>query len=275
MAAKLGIIAGGGALPAQLAEACRREGRPYHVLALRGFAEPAWLTDDVPHHWVRMGAAGEAFRRLHENAVQEVVMAGPVRRPGLLDLRPDARAARFFARVGLRMLGDDGLLRAVIREIEEEGFHVIGIEDVLGADVLAPLGTYGAVEPDEQARSDIARGLEVARGLGALDVGQGCVVQQGLVLAVEAIEGTDRMLSRCRDLHREGPGGVLVKARKPQQEQRADLPTIGPETVAAALAAGLRGIAVTAGGALIVDRATVVRTADEAGLFVIGVADDA
>lgn len=274
MAAKLGIIAGGGSLPAQLVEACRRDGRPFHVLALKGFADAAWLGADVPHDWVRMGAAGTAFRKLHDNAVDEVVMAGPVRRPSLLDLRPDARAARFFARVGLRMLGDDGLLRAVIREIEAEGFQVVGVEDVLGADVLAPVGLYGRVAPDDQALADIRRGLEVARGLGALDVGQGCVVQQGLVLAVEAIEGTDGMLARCGPLRREGPGGVLIKACKPQQERRADLPTIGPDTVEAAHAAGLRGIAVTAGGALVVDRAAVARRADALGVFVIGVADE-
>ncbi len=274
MAGKLGIIAGGGHLPAQLADACRREGRPCFVLALKGFCDPAWLSGgEIPHAWVRMGAAGEGFRHLHEAGVSEVVMAGPVRRPSLLDLRPDARAARFFARVGLRLLGDDGLLKSVIREIEEEGFSVIGVEDVLGADILAPEGVLGRHRPDETAEEDIRRGLEVARGLGRLDVGQGCVVQQGLVLAVEAIEGTDAMLGRCGPLHREGPGGVLVKARKPQQERRADLPTIGTETVEAAAVAGLRGIAVTAGGALIVDRSSVVARADALGLFVIGVND--
>lgn len=271
---KLGIIAGGGALPAQLADACRRDGRPLFVLALKGFCDAAWLTPDVPHAWVRLGAAGEGFRLLREAGVTAVVMAGPVRRPGLLDLRPDARAARFFARVGLRMLGDDGLLRAVIQEFESEGFAVRGVEDVLGADVLAPLGVLGRHAPDAQAEADIRRGLEVARGLGALDVGQGCVVQQGLVLAVEAIEGTDAMLGRCAALRREGAGGVLVKARKPQQDQRADLPTIGLATVEAAHAAGLRGIAVTAGGALIVDRKAVVARADALGLFVVGEGDD-
>lgn len=274
MPGRLGIIAGGGGLPAQLADACRRDGRPYFVLALKGFCDPTWLTPDIPHAWVRMGAAGEGFRHLHEAGVTTLVMAGPVRRPGLLDLRPDARAARFFARVGLRMLGDDGLLRAVIREFEGEGFAVVGIEDVLGADVLAPAGVLGRHAPDDAAWADIRRGLEVARGLGALDVGQGCVVQQGLVLAVEAIEGTDAMLARCADLRREGPGGVLVKARKPQQEQRADLPTIGVATVEAAATAALRGIAVTAGGALIVDRRAVAARADALGLFVVGVADE-
>jgi DUF1009 family protein len=274
MPGSLGIIAGGGGLPAQVAEACRRDGRPYFVLALKGYADAAWLTPEVPHAWLRMGAAGKGFRLLRQAGCDSLVMAGPVRRPSLWDLRPEGRAARFFARVGLRVLGDDGLLRAVIGELETEGFTVLGVDDILGPDILAPAGVHGRLGPDARAEADIRRGLEVARGLGALDVGQGCVVQQGMVLAVEAIEGTDAMLRRAGGLRRDGPGGVLVKACKPQQDRRADLPTIGPATLEAAHAAGLRGIAVTAGGALIVDRAAVVARADALGLFVVGVADD-
>lgn len=271
MPSKLGIVAGGGALPRRLVETCRHQGRPYFVLCLEGFAEPEGLIDG-PHAWVRMGAVGEAFRILRAAEVAEVVLAGPVRRPSLADLRPDWRGARLLAQAGLRALGDDGLLRAVIHEIEAEGFHVVGIDDVLD-DVLAPEGVFGAVRPDEQALADVRRGVEVARGLGALDVGQGTVVQQGIVLAVEAIEGTDAMLRRCRDLARQGPGGVLVKMRKPGQERRADLPTIGVVTVEAAHTAGLRGIAVAAGGALLVDRAALVDRADALGLFLMGVPD--
>lgn len=270
----LGIIAGGGDLPQKLAEACMRQGRPYFILALDGFADPALLNAGHPLAQVRMGAAGEGFRRLHAEGVVDVVMAGPVRRPSLADLRPDWRATRFFAKVGLRALGDDGLLRGVIKEFEAEGFRVVGIDDVLGSDILAPHGVMGQHGPDDQAHADIVRGIEVARGLGLLDVGQGCVVQQGLVLAVEAIEGTDAMLTRCRDLHRDGPGGVLIKLRKPQQEARADLPTIGEATVKAAHVAGLRGIAVSAGGALIVNRELTVECADTLGLFLIGVDDE-
>jgi DUF1009 family protein len=123
--------------------------------------------------------------------------------------------------------------------------------------------------------ADIRRGIEVSRGLGHLDVGQAAVVQDGMVLGIEAAEGTDALLARCAGLRREGPGGVLVKTRKPQQESRIDLPTIGAGTVTAAATAGLRGIAVEAGGALVVDRPAVVRAADEAGLFILGVDPDA
>lgn len=267
---KLGIIAGGGDLPGRLIAACRRDGRPFFVLALEGFAEPAVL-GDAPLEWVRLGAAGEAFRLLRDHRVAEVVMAGRVRRPSLADLRPDWRAARLFARIGLKALGDDGLLRAVVQELEQEGFSVVGADDILGEEILAPEGVLGRHAPDEQAMADVRHGVRVARGLGALDVGQGAVVQQGLVLAVEAIEGTDAMLGRCAGLKREGPGGVLVKTSKPGQERRADLPTIGVTTVENAHAAGLRGIAVQAGGALMVDKAGIIARADALGLFVIGV----
>ncbi len=270
MAARLGILAGGGALPARLIEACRASSRPVFVLAFEGAADPAAVAA-VPHAWVRLGAAGEGMRLLRENGVEELVLAGAVKRPSLAALRPDWRAARFFARISLRALGDDGLLRAVIRELEAEGFRVVGVDSVL-ADALAPAGPIGKLRPDEAAEADIRRGLEVARALGALDIGQAVVVQQGLVLGVEAVEGTDAMVARCGALRREGDGGVLVKIAKPGQERRVDLPAIGPDTVRAVAAAGFAGIAVEAGSAVLIDRTAIADTADAAGLFVVGIA---
>ena len=197
-------------------------------------------------------------------------MAGPVRRPSLASIRPDWRAAKFLARIGLRALGDDGLLGAIIKEFELEGFRVVGVHDVLGS-LLAPEGPLGAIVPDAEARADIERGLEVARAIGAVDVGQAVVVQQGIVLGVEAVEGTDALIERAGRLKREGPGGVLVKIAKPGQERRADLPTVGVGTVQAAARAGLRGIAVEASMALVMDRPAGAAAADRAGLFVIGI----
>ena len=196
-------------------------------------------------------------------------MAGPVRRPSLTELRPDLTTARFLARVGARALGDDGLLRAVIGLLEDEGFRVVGVHEILG-DILAHEGTWGRHTPDAVAWRDIERGLRVATALGREDVGQAVVVQQGIVLGVEGIEGTDRLLARCGDLRRPGEGGVLVKIRKPAQDQRADLPTVGTRTVAGAKAAGLRGIAVEAGSTLVMDYDALVAEADAAGLFLHG-----
>ena len=226
--------------------------------------------EGVPHAWCRIGAAASGLAILRRNGVTELVLAGGVRRPSLTSLRPDWRAARLFARIGWRALGDDGLLSAVVAEFEREGFRVIGPEELLAAG-LAPEGPLGAHRPDAQAEADIEHGLRIAGAIGALDIGQAVVVQQGLVLGVEAIEGTDELLRRCAELRRAGPGGVLVKTEKPGQERRADRPTIGPRTVALAAEAGLRGIAVEAGATIVLDRDEVVAAADRAGLFVVGI----
>jgi UDP-2,3-diacylglucosamine hydrolase len=175
-----------------------------------------------------------------------------------------------LARIGYRALGDDGLLTAVIKELEREGFRVIGADRLLG-EAAMPEGPLGKVRPDPDAESDIAHGMRVARALGALDIGQAVVVQQGFVLGVEAVEGTDGLMRRCAQLRHDGPGGVLVKVEKPGQERRADRPVIGPQTVILAARSGLCGIAGEAGATLVIDRDEVVRLADAAGIFVVGV----
>ncbi|MFO0997183.1 MAG: UDP-2,3-diacylglucosamine diphosphatase LpxI [Alphaproteobacteria bacterium] len=266
---KLGILAGGGELPARLVAACRSSGRPFYVLAFEGHTDRQ-LVEGVPHGWIRLGALGEGLRLLHAEAVDELVLAGRVTRPALSELVPDLRGLKFLAKVGASALGDDGILRAVTEELEAEGFRLVGPESILG-DLVAPEGPYTTARPDAAALEDIARGIEVAKGLGRLDVGQAVVVQAGIVLGVEAIEGTDALLARCAGLKRKAPGGVLVKMRKPMQDSRVDLPTIGVETVRGAAAAGLRGIAIEAGGALVLDRPAVAAAADAAGLFVVGV----
>jgi hypothetical protein len=273
MTSKLGILAGGGDLPRRLIQVCRENGRDVYVLAFEGQTEPETVAG-VEHGWTHLGSTTAALDMLRAAAVSDVVLAGPMARPSLRDLRLDPLSVKVLAKAGASALGDDGLLRAIVGTLEGAGFRVLGVDDVLG-DVAAPTGPFGRHSPDAQAEQDIARGIAVARALGAHDVGQAVVVQQGLVLGVEAIEGTDRLLDRCAELRRTGPGGVLVKVRKPRQEARADLPTIGVHTIERAVAAGLRGIAVQAGGALVIDRPAVTRAADAAGLFVVGVQVDA
>src|SRR6266566_1922338 len=180
----LGIVAGSGALPRRLVESCRAAGREVFVLALEGEAEPATV-DGVPHAWCRIGAAARGFDLLRANSVTELVLAGAVHRPSLSALRPDWRAAKFFARVGYRALGDDGLLSAVVKELEREGFRVVGVDDLLGPDNLMPVGLLGRHRPDDDAKADIEHAVRIVRALGALDIGQAVIVQQGLVLGVE------------------------------------------------------------------------------------------
>jgi len=265
----LGVLAGGGALPAAVAAAARAQGRAVFLLAFEGQTDPEALVG-FPHAWLRLGQMAEAFSHLRAAGVEEVCMIGPMRRPSFAELRPDRRAAQALARIGWRAFGDDGLLSAVVREIEAEGFRVIGAEDVLGG-LLAPAGPIGRRRPSPQDDIDIARGVEVLRVLGAADIGQAVIVEHGVVLGVEAIEGTDGLIARCAGLRREAGGGVVVKIAKPGQERRVGLPTIGTRTVAAAAAAGFAGIAIEARRALVVDAAAVARAADASGVFVVGI----
>lgn len=270
---KLGIIAGGGSIPKMLIEHCAAQGRDFFVLAIEGNADKALFTDDIPHQWIRIGQAGTGFKRFAEEKVQDVIMIGTIKRPGFFDLVPDLRTTAFFAKVGAKALGDDGILRALVNEIEAEGMTVRGIHEVM-SDLLVKPGILGRHKPDKQALVDIRRGIDVALALGKLDVGQSVVVQQGLVLGVEGIEGTDELVRRCGEYRRKGDGGVLVKLRKPQQDMRIDLPTIGPRSVSRAQESGLRGIVVHAGNGLIVDEAETIRLADKAGLFIMGINPD-
>ena len=270
---KLGIIAGGGSIPKMLIEHCAAQGRDFFVLAIEGNADKALITDDIPHQWIRIGQAGTGFKRFAEEKVQDVIMIGTIKRPGFFDLVPDLRTTAFFAKVGAKALGDDGILRALVNEIEAEGMTVRGIHEVM-SDLLVKPGILGRHKPDKQALVDIRRGIDVALALGKLDVGQSVVVQQGLVLGVEGIEGTDELIRRCGEYRRKGDGGVRVKLRKPQQDMRIDLPTIGPRSVSRAQESGLRGIVVHAGNGLIVDEAETIRLADKAGLFIMGINPD-
>jgi hypothetical protein len=271
--APLGILAGGGPFPGRVAAAARSQGRDVFIIGFADYAEPA-IIGAYPHEYVRVGAAGRMLQLLRSHGCQDLVLVGPIRRPSLLDLRPDAEGARILARIGRAAFsGDDGLLAAVVRVLAEEGFRVLGAHEIL-TEALGPRGLLGRATPDAQAEADIARGIAVVRALGSVDVGQGCVVQAGCVLAVEAIEGTDRMIARAAELIRPGPGGVLVKLVKPGQDRRADLPTIGPRTIEAAAQAGLRGVAFEAGGTLITDLAACIEAADRTGVFLLGIDAD-
>lgn len=267
---KLGIIAGGGVIPQMLINYCRENQRPYFVLAIEGNADRALFNNDIPHQWIRIGQAGTGFKRFCEEGVEDVIMIGTIRRPTLADLMPDLRTTAFFAKIGLKALGDDGILRALVKEIEAEKMKVIGIHEVM-PQLLVQEGCLTKVKPDKQALSDIARGTEVALCLGELDVGQSVVVQQGLVLGMEGIEGTDELIKRSGNYRRKGDGGVLVKLRKPNQDMRIDLPTIGVKTIENAHESGLCGVAVHAGNTLIVDEKEVIKLANKYKMFVIGI----
>jgi UDP-2,3-diacylglucosamine hydrolase len=269
MPPKLGILAGGGELPRLLIEACRNEGRPFHVVAFRGHAEDATVAE-APHDWVRLGAVADTFRVLRSAGAEELVFAGRIARPSLAELRPDWRAARFIARIGGRLLSDNSLLEGIVREFEQEGFHVIGPADVT-ASLLARPGPYGRLAPTAAEAGTIALGLAAARTHGLADRGQAAVVQADEVLGLEGPEGTDALIAGAAPRQAGGAGAILVKARKPQQQMRADPPVIGVGTIRRAASARFRGIAVEAGGVLVIDAPAIAAIADAAEMFVVGI----
>ena len=266
---KLGIIAGGTELPHVIAQACMAQGREVFMLALEDACD-AEVSESIPHAWTRIGSLGTAISMLHAEGVKELVLAGKVKRPRLAGLRPDLKATKLLARLGSSLLkGDDELLRTIISFLEEEGFRVVGVDEVV-KDLITPEGPLGSVRPDKRSQADIEYGVRMAKGIGELDIGQAVVVQNHQVLGVEAIEGTDKLIERCAALKVEERGGVLVKVKKPKQERRVDLPTIGVATVERVAAAGFAGIAIEAGSSLMLDRKAVMRKADELGVFVVG-----
>lgn len=271
---KLGLIAGGGSLPVSLARYCRTQGRPLFVVRLAGFAERE-LADfdgvDLP-----LGKLGAAIEALRGAGCEAVCLAGKVSRPDFRNLRPDLRGlAALPGALSAAREGENGLLAYLLAEFEREGFLAEGAHEVMADLVLKP-GPLGRRKPRRASQADVERALEAARALGRLDAGQGAVVCNGLILALEAQEGTDAMLARVATLPvalrgtPERRRGVLAKVCKPDQERRVDLPTIGPETVRRAAMAGLEGIVGEAGLTLVVERDEVRALSDELGLFVIG-----
>lgn len=275
----LGIIAGGGELPIAVAEAAMAAGRSVFILALKGSADDS--VERFSHEWNTLGEVGRAMKLLRAHGVSEVLLAGKVARPRFSEVKLDAKGVMVLPKVvAAARKGDDALLRCMVSLFEDEGFRAIGVAEAAPA-LLAGEGVLGRVKPREDDLADVAVAVKVVRTMGALDIGQAAAVCAGLVLAVEAAEGTDRMIARVAELPeaiRGVPGklkGVLVKAPKPLHDGKTDLPVIGTDTVKNVAAAGLAGIAIEAGAALIMNRAGVIKASDEAGIFVMGFARDA
>jgi DUF1009 family protein len=272
----LALICGGGTLPLAVADSAKKRGRDLVLFPISGHADPATVSR-YRHHWLRVGQFG-AFTRLARAAgCRDVVWIGALVRPSLWSLRPDLLAIRSLPKIVRAYRGGDNhLLTGVSKLFEEQGFRLVGAHEV-APEILVPEGALGRVEASEKDREDIAFGFEYLLASGAFDIGQAVVVAGKRIVAVEAAEGTDQMVARVAELRANGRIGVasgigvLVKAPKPGQDDRFDLPSIGPRTVAGVAGAGLAGIAVVSGKTVIADAESVVREADHAGIFVVGV----
>ncbi len=264
----LGIIAGGGTLPEKLVSSCAQLGIKPFIIGFEGQTDPALLKGHN-HLWSRLGASGKTIKYLKSHNIKDIVFIGSIHRPNIFELAPDLRTAKFFAKVSLKAMGDDSLLSSIRVELEKEGFKLHGVHKFV-KNLLAPEGVIGKYKPTKKDWIDIERGITVSQKIGALDIGQSVIVQGGAVLGVEAIEGTNHLISRCGALKRDGRGGVLVKSCKPQQDQDFDLPTIGVETIKYAAKAGLEGIAIHAEHSLFVNPEEIIELADKHKIFVIG-----
>ncbi len=257
----LALIAGQGRLPAYLAERLAARGAPFVICEMRGFPTAA---TGAPLLRFRIEHLGSLMDDLQARGVSEICLAGAVRRPVVEEAALDAATRPLAPRIARAIAsGDDAALRIVLEIFEERGFAIRGAHE-LAPELLPPAGIPTRARPGEGHRRDISLADAALARLGAADIGQACVVAGGRVVATEGPAGTDAMLAA---LPREARGGLLAKAPKPGQERRADLPTIGPGTVAAAARAGLGGIAIEAGGVLVLERDEVIEACDGAGLF--------
>ena len=270
MSAPLGLIAGSGRLPFEVAEAALDAGRALAIVAIEENTDPA-IARYAPDAllWIAPGELGRLIEFLKSADVREVIFAGAVTKPEMLkdpaSLRPDARALAALARLEGR--GDDAILRAAAAELESDGLQVIESTRHL-RDRLAAVGALNEVEVDAAVAADLALGLRVARALGVEDVGQSVVVRDGVVLAVEAIEGTDAAIRRGAALG--GAGAVVVKTAKPTQDLRFDVPAIGPVTIELARECGLRAIGLEAGRTLLLERERTLEAATRCGIALVG-----
>lgn len=273
---RVAVVAGSGVLPVEVVDALAASGHRPLVVAIGG--EAGWPDRPETYDILRQAPEdlGSLVGHLKQRHVTHLVLAGGVSsRPPLRDQRITLGFLRFLPRlVAAYARGDDRLLRTIIEHIEKSGIRVVGAHEIV-PDLLAREGVMTEAQPTKADRRDIAAGLEAARAIGRLDIGQAAVAIGGRAIALEGIEGTDGLLARTRDLRGHGriagrTRGVLVKCAKPDQEARADLPAIGPDTIDASAAAGLAGVAVEAGRSFILDHARTIERADALGLFVIG-----
>lgn len=257
------IIAGKGSLPRIVKD---------HLPGAKVVGYDSYPPDIETDLIVSFGEVGKVLNFAKENNCTKIVFAGAMQKPDLSKLNPDSEGRKLLAKIVAGKLfsfrGDNNILTKVISFVESRGIEVVAAHEIV-KDIVAQSGAIGSVQPSEQALEDIKLGMNAAHELGRLDIGQAVVVEDGVVLGMEGVEGTEFLISRAGAL-KKSYGGVLVKACKPQQDLRVDLPSIGEKTMLQMAAAGVSGVAVEAGKSLLLDKAEMIRFADQAGIFIYG-----
>ncbi len=266
---KLGIIAGDGYLPRHVYDACLESKTDVVVIGLDNETDFG-IFADVELHRFPVCKVSKIIKKLKEEQVSHITLAGKVRRADISRLLLDLKGAKLFAQIIKHGLADNSILQTIIRFLEKEGFEIIAPEKI-AAHIVLNKGKLTRSKPSKTALADVKKGLKVLKGIADFDVGQSLVIQNGLVLGVEAAEGTDELLKRCGEIKQSGDGPILIKISKPRQDRRVDLPCIGPETVENAYTYGFQGIAAEAGSALILDQAKTVKLANQYKIFIVGI----
>jgi DUF1009 family protein len=270
-AVKLGLIAGNGRFPFLVLEAARAQGHDVTVIAAREetFPEIEGLAARVGAavHWISLGQLGTCLRVFEEAGVTHAIMAGQVKHTKIFSggIVPDLTFLSVLRRV--RSMSTDGVIGAVADVFKERGIELVDSTELI-APLLAADGVLTMRQPTDAELADFAFGYPVADGLAGLDVGQTIVVKGRAVVAVEAMEGTDAVIERAGMLA--GPGTVVVKVAKPNQDMRFDVPVIGVATIRAMAAAGATALSIDAGKTLLIEGADIVAAADAAGISVVG-----
>ena len=264
----LAVLAGGGNLPDKLVVGAQAQGWRVHMVTFSGQPTPKpWPEQLASHAEFALGQVGAVLKHLQAQGVTHVCMAGGLNKPSVFQLKPDAQAMKLLLRA--HTFHDDALLRAVAVFLQEHGFTLLKVPDLL-PDLVAPEGLLAKTKPTAQDFEDIGLARDVLAVVGDLDIGQAVVVHHGAVIGVEAVEGTDALLRRCAELRGGPTGGVVVKRSKPTQTDLADLPTVGPVTMQLLHELGYRGLAVQAGRTLVLHQAECVALANKHKLFLLG-----
>ena len=266
---KLAIIAGNGSIPFYLVEECKTKGREYCLIIIDGHGKE--LSEKYkPDFIVSLSKMGKAIKYVKKLNIKDIVMVGGVERPSLRNIIPDLWTAKFLAKLNSSITGDDSILSSLTKALEKEGFNILAPENIIPS-LLCPKGILGKFKPNKNNNKDIINGFKIAKLVGSNDIGQSIVIENGLVLAVEAAEGTDNMIKRSALLKKEEKGGVLIKVIKPQQDKRLDRPVIGINTIEEVWSAGLAGIAIEYNEILIISFDEVISYANKKGLFIAGI----
>lgn len=262
----VGIIAGGGQFPFLVARAARTRGIKVIISGFVGHTDPALSSEADAFKMLYLGQFSKMVNFFASNGVAQVCMAGAIAKPKALDIRPDWRAAVALFQLARR--GDNDLLSLVVRELEKDNFIVFQAADLV-PELLAPVGVLTS-QPSEALWAEISYGWPIVKTMGQLDIGQSIVVKERMVVAVEAIEGTDAAIERAATLV--GPGCVLIKTLKPNQDGRTDLPALGLKTIELLTRHKYSGLAYEAGTSLFFDLQESINLAEKNKLSIVGIA---